>query len=147
MRRTTIDDALTITKMFFDYWRENEQECSLQRSFTMEPETVFEAITEFLRVGFGFIDENGVVLGHLAHTWFGPNPIAEGVLWYVRPKARGGLLAWRLLKAYDKECKERGAILSYNPLHNFATQKMVGGILQKEGYYTFSVNYVKELNV
>ena len=92
-----------------------------------------------------FIDEdNGIILGELAETNIGPNKIARGGIWYVRPEARSGLLAWRLLEAFDKEANERGALCGRmevdNPVHLGTIERMY----KKIGFRPFSKIYVKE---
>lgn len=59
---------------------------------------------------FGVIDpEIGMMMGTITSTWFDPvNRAYEQVL-YVLPHRRGGIAAVRLVKAFEKECKARGA--------------------------------------
>lgn len=93
----------------------------------------------------GFIAENGVILGEVCYTWFGPNMTAKGFLWYVRPEARGGWLAWRLLKAFDKATRERGARYSFQELHNPTHRHIAEKLFHRAGYKDYSASYLKEL--
>lgn len=91
-----------------------------------------------------YISDDGVILGELGHTIFGPERVARGVLWYVRPEARNGILARRLLKAFDEEAKARGAVYSKMDLDNPAQINVIEGLYQLAGYEEFSKSYLKE---
>lgn len=92
-----------------------------------------------------YISENGVIFGELSHMWLGPERVGRGVLWYVKPEARNGLLARSLLRAFDKEAKERGAVYSKMDLDNPARIGVIDGFVKHLGYREFSKSYVKEL--
>ena len=91
-----------------------------------------------------FIAEEGVIMGEVAHTWWGPNEIANGGIWYVSPEARNGILARALLRAFDEEAASRGAVYSRMSLDNPAHFKIVDGLYHLSGYRDYSKIYVKD---
>lgn len=91
-----------------------------------------------------FIDDDGMILGEFAETVFGPNRIARGGVWYVRPRARGGPLAWRLLKAFDQQAAEKGALAGRMELDNPSYIDVIDRMYKKIGFREFSKIYVKE---
>lgn len=145
MRETTPADCPALMQMYFDYWIEN-RENYFQRHVVMDLLWAKRYLDAILANpdSIGFIDDDGVCLGIMVDTWFGPNRIAQGIMWYVTPRARGRLLAWRLLKAFDKEARQRGALVTLNALLNSTFEDRVGGILEASGYKKMSLNYVKE---
>ena len=144
MRKTTPEDGPEILEMLTDYFIEN------QHIMPMNIKLDIKNCRQFLETALGhgdlisFIADDGVIMGDLAQTWFGPNRVARGALWYVRPRARNGLLARRLLNAFDDEAKERGAIYSKQDLDNPAHLRLIERFVGHCGYREFSKSFLKE---
>lgn len=145
MRKTTPADVLKITEFIRDYFEEAKPTFPAPLDFDLEQSANFIFMALQHPNVISYIADDGVILGELAHTWFGPNKLARGILWYVRPGARNGILARRLLKAFDGEAKARGARLCLNDLHNPAHLNMIDGFVKKIGYRSYSKCYLKEL--
>jgi hypothetical protein len=94
-----------------------------------------------------YIDENGMIMGDLGETTIGPNRIARGGVWYVRPEARGTPLGWRLLKAFDDEGRDRGALCARMELDNPINLSVIDRMYQKRGFRRYSYIYVKEYGI
>jgi hypothetical protein len=139
------DDLPTILEWFTDYFLEN------QKKMPMDVELNIKQVRKFFEHALkqpsliGFMSEDGVILGEESETWFGPNKVGRGLLWYVRPKARNGILAMRLLKAFDEEAKNRGARFCRMELDNPANLKTIDGLVKKAGYEDYSKIYVRRL--
>ena len=145
MRKTTPDDLCQIIEWMVDYFIENQQK------FPMKVEMNVQQMRRFFEQILGkpeivsYISDDGVILGDVAETWFGPNKIGRGVLWYVRPQARNGILARRLLRAFDQEAHDRGARFCRMELDNPANLKQIDGLIKKVGYEDYSKIYVRRL--
>ena len=92
---------------------------------------------------FGFIDDDGMILGEINNTWVGPNKIANGGIWYVRPMARSSTLGWRLLKAFDDKAHQV-ALVARMALDNPSNIPIVDRMYKKIGFKEYSKIYVKE---
>ena len=92
-----------------------------------------------------YIADDGIIMGELSQPWFGKTPVARGIVWYVRPEARNGILARNLMRAFDKEAKERGAHYSRMELDNAAHIDTIDGFFKKMNYRDYSRIYLKDL--
>lgn len=146
MRKAGPQDVNRILEMLMAYFIENQKIMPMAVSFDILKTRAF--LTHALNHPdvISYISDDGVILGELGETWFGPNKVARGVLWYVKPEKRGSTLAWRLLKAFDGEARARGAKYAKQDLDNPARIGLVENVYHKMGYRDFSKSYVKELN-
>lgn len=65
--------------------------------------------------------ERGFMIGSISNTWYSKRREAVEQLLYVEPDARGGMLAVRLIKAFETLVRERGAVI----LHAGASTRMM----------------------
>jgi GNAT superfamily N-acetyltransferase len=148
IRQAGFGDVSLIAEMMTDYYHEAKAQIPLEKRdcFTLDPGYVkgwAKRVVSNPHI-FGFIADDGMIFGEVIETWVGPNKICRGGIWYVRPRARGGLLAWRLLKAFDQEAHKRGAICSRMDLDNPVFACLIDRMYKKLGYKEYSRVYVKE---
>jgi GNAT superfamily N-acetyltransferase len=148
LRAVTPEDAPQVAQLMTDYFYEARTHIPLvhRERYTLDDRYVRVWAKRAVTTPqiFGFIDDDGMIFGEIAETWVGPNRIARGGIWYVRPRARGGLLAWRLLKAFDMEAAKRGAFCSRMDLDNPIFFEVIDRMYKKLGYRVYSRIYVKE---
>lgn len=144
VRKTVQDDVPKILAFMKAYFEENQGKMPMRVELNLDTcKTFFTLALKHPNV-ISYISDDGVILGELSTTWFGPNKVGRGVLWYVKPEARNGILARRLLKAFDDEARKRGATMVFNDLHNAANLEMIDGFVKKCGYRNYSKSYLKE---
>ena len=51
----------------------------------------------------------GGMAGYCVPSWFGPDKLASDISLFIKPEARGGMAAVRLIKKFIEWAKERGA--------------------------------------
>ncbi len=144
MRKATSKDVAQITWWFKEYFDEAQQIMGMNVKLDLRTVRAFFEKTLGQRDLISYIGEDGVIMGELGHTWWGPNTIANGGIWYVTPEARNGIFARALLKAFDEEAAARGAVYSRMALDNPAHVKAVEGLYHLAGYQDYSKIYVKE---
>lgn len=145
MRRATPADLETIFRFFVRYYLENQEQMPMKVTMDIDGTRRFfkEALTH--KDLISYISDDGVILGELGRLWFAKERVARGVLWYVKPEARNGILARNLLSAFDKEAKERGAVYSKMDLDNPANIRIIEGFCNLMGYREYSKSWAKEL--
>jgi uncharacterized protein (DUF2235 family) len=143
MRPTTPADAEQIMRLLWQYFQEN------QAIMPMEIELDLDECWAYIRralqseKSIGYISDDGVFLGHLSKPWFSKTCMAGGLLWYVKPEARNGILARNFIRAFDKEAKERGAVYAQMALDNAAHLNVIGPLMNKFGYEDYSKVFLK----
>lgn len=144
MRKTTPQDGADILEMLTDYYIENQKKMPMKVNFDIPTVRKFleQALTHPNLISY--IADDGIVFGELSETWFGPNKVSRGLVWYVKPKARNGILAKNLLEAFDDEARERGAIYGRMEIDNPANLPTVGRMLKHAGYDQFSNIYLRK---
>ena len=147
MREIRPSDYPVIAEMMTAYFHEAQPTVPLSNrdKFVLDPDFVLRWAKNV--VGncniFGFIDDNGMILGEISNTWVGPNKVANGGIWYVRPMARSGTLAWRLLKAFDDKA-HKVALVARMALDNPSNGPIIDRMYKKIGFREYSKIYVKE---
>lgn len=145
MRAITPQDAPRVVEFLFHYFMEHQKIAPLKICMDiLQMRRFLDAVLVNENV-IGFISDDGVILGEVTYTWFGPNLAAKGFLWYVRPESRRGWNAWRFLKAFDAEAKKRGAIYSLQELHNPTHRSAAEALFHRAEYKDYSASYLKEL--
>ena len=145
MRPTTIEDLPQILEWMVDYYVENQKVMPMPRVKMDVNYTKTWLLNALRNPGLiSFISDDGVIMGAMMETHIGPNKIGRGGIWYVRPEARNGILAMRLLRAFDEEARERGALYAYQDVENPAHLQVLDGLYKLEGYKEFSKVYLKE---
>lgn len=145
MRKATPDDLCQIIEWMVDYFIENQQKFPMKVDMNVQQMRKFFELALASPALISFISDDGIIMGELAETWFGPNKVGRGILWYVRPEARNGILARRLLRAFDSEAYQRGARYCRMELDNPANVKQIAGLVEKAGYEDFSKIFVRRL--
>lgn len=148
MRVVKPTDLPQIVKFMKEYFIEAQPQVPLENKdkFVLEEDCVNRWAKRVVSNPniFGFIDDNGMILGEISTTWVGPNKVANGGIWYVRPMARSSTLGWRLLKAFDDEAYKRGAICARMDLDNPVYHQIIDRMYKKIGFKEYSKIYVKE---
>lgn len=145
MRKATAADAPRLVEFLFAYFIEAQKTMKMRVSLDLLASRQFFETALAHPDLISYISDDGVILGELGRTIFGPERVARGVIWYVKPEARNGILARRLLKAFDEEAKARGAVYSKMDLDNPAQIDVIDGFYKRVGYREFSKTYLKEL--
>ena len=147
MREIRPSDYPVIAEMMTAYFYEAQPTVPLsnREKFVLDPDFVLRWAKNV--VGnchiFGFIDDDGLILGEVNNTWVGPNKIANGGIWYVRPMARSSTLGWRLLKAFDDKARQV-SLVGRMSLDNPSYHDVIDRMYKKIGYHEYSKIYVKE---
>jgi GNAT superfamily N-acetyltransferase len=77
-----------------------------------DPEWVTDNLTRLIEAGamLGVVSpDKGFMLGSITGTWFDATIQAYEQLLYVYPNHRGGIIAVRLIRAFENLARERGA--------------------------------------
>lgn len=85
----------------------------------------------------------GAILGCVGNYPFNPALRICDIAFYVKPEARGGTTAVKLLTAYEKEAKNRGCLESYMGVST--GHPTAGALYEKLGYNLVGSLYKKEL--
>lgn len=137
IRKATVEDIRPIYDMIENYFKENVKKGGYPVTWNQERAVIYLGNLLWRESGLNFVSENleGVVLGEMGETWFGPNVMAKPALLYVKPEHRNGLIARALLRRFEKEALSRGAFMV---LWEFETglsdSRMLGGLMENLGY-------------
>lgn len=145
MRKATPNDLEKIFRFFVGYYLENQEKMPMKVTLDVEGTRRFFKDALSHRDLISYISDEGVIMGELGRLWFAKERVARGVLWYVKPEARNGILARSLLQAFDKEAKEREAVYSKMDLDNPANIRIIEGFCKLMGYREYSKSWAKEL--
>ena len=112
IRPATVDDILPIFNMVEGYYREAIDKRGYPLKWDREKVVIYLGNLLYRDTALNFIAENGegVILGEVAETWFGPNVMAQPHILYVKPEHRNGLIARALLRRFEKEALKRKAL-------------------------------------
>jgi hypothetical protein len=119
MRPATIDDEPQILEMFLTSYLENQKKDP--RDYELDIMKVQRYLKIVLRSDLGICyieDDQGFIIGEMSKVWFSDTDVANGLAWYIRPEHRGGVLALKLLRAFDKEAVKKGAKFTHIDLRN-----------------------------
>jgi hypothetical protein len=144
MRKATPADTEKIFRMVVAYFLENQEKRPMK--ITLDVDGTRRFLKEVLghKDLISYLSDDGVILGELGRLWMAHERVSRGILWYVKPEARNGILARNLLRAFDKEAKERSAVYSKMDLDNPANIHIIEPFCKLMGYEEFSKSWVKE---
>ena len=110
--RATVDHIRPIYDMMAAYFAEAVEKKGYRLQGEEEKAVIYLGNLLWSDRGMNFITQGheGFVLGWLGETWFGPNPVAESAVLYVKPQHRNGLIARALLRRFEREAHERNAL-------------------------------------
>jgi len=143
MRKTEAKDAEQILRFLNRYYVENQEIMPMEIDFDLEDTWTFLNRAFQHPELISYISDDGIIMGEITQPWFSKTPVARGLVWYVSPKARNGILARSLLRAFDKEAQERGAKFSRMDFDNPAHLQMIDPFIRLMGYEDFSKVYLK----
>ena len=144
----TIDQIRPIYAMMRTYVAETVDKCgySLQWSDGRAALHIGSLLESDSNMSFITSGYEGMILGRMGETWFGPNPIAKPEALYVLPAHRNGLIARALLRKFESEAKARGArYILWEFESGLSNVKMLGGLMEKLGYDYQGPIYLKRL--
>jgi GNAT superfamily N-acetyltransferase len=85
---------------------------SRYRAMRFSPKRVAEIAKFCIDKGFGVVvgDIDGMMFGVIDHHTLSMDLVATEIILYVKPEARGGFTAMRLIKAFTAWAHEKGAV-------------------------------------
>lgn len=114
-------------------------------------ETILETVFFHIKNHIVFVAEEdniivGVIGGVIAKSLFDRSQdIAQETMWYVDPEYRGGIVGIRLIKAFEKECKNLGAnfivMIHMSNLYSDTLHRFY----KIHGYTFIEQHYIKEI--
>lgn len=137
IRRATVDDIRPIYDMMNAYYRAAVDKFGYPFQWNEESAVIYLGNLLWRDTGLNFITNNleGMILGELGDTWFGPNRLAKPAALYVKPECRNGLIARALLRRFEQEAKERNAIAVLWEFEIGLTDgELLGGLMERLGY-------------
>lgn len=137
IRRATVEDIRPIYDMMKSYFSEHTDRHGYPLAWDDERVVIHLGNLLYHEDGLNFISENneGVILGEIGDTWFGPNRMAKPHVLYVRPEHRNGLIARALLRTFEHAAQQRGAgFVLWEFETGLSDTKMVGGLMEKLDY-------------
>lgn len=124
------------------------QESFGKYGFTITDETINATIKNFINGFVNFLAEKdnrvvGVVAGIIMPSIFDKSQsIAQEMIWFVDKKERGGTIGFKLLKAFEDECKNRGANVIIMASMNGGNADILDRYYTKRGYQMLENHYI-----
>ncbi len=137
IRPATVDDIQPIYAMMAAYFEEAVEKCGYKLEWNKESVVIYLGNLLFSDKAMNFVSDGheGILLGTMGETWFGPNPIAKPEVLYVKPEWRNGIIARSLLKRFEIEALNREArYILWEFESGLSDHKMIGGLMEKLGY-------------
>jgi GNAT superfamily N-acetyltransferase len=132
--------------MMHSYFREACQAANYNAKWDEERAVIHLGNLLWKETGLNFIAENaeGMILGELGETWFGPNPLAKPHILYVKPEHRNGLIARALLRRFEKEAVSRKVdFILWEFESGVSNGEVLGGLMENLGYKLQGPVYLK----
>jgi GNAT superfamily N-acetyltransferase len=146
VRRVTAEDVELIAQMSVDYYHENQAIKPYDVDFDIDVARANLTVMIQQPSAIGYVSDDGYILGELRRMWFGKDVFGYGGAgFYVRPPARNGLLARRLMNAFCDEAKSRGAKYCVFSLFNDVRSEMLDGFFIALGCQPQGSVYLKEV--
>lgn len=149
IRPATVDDIRIVYDLLEAYFQEAIQKRKYPLKWDKESAVIFLGNLLYKETGLNFIaaQGQGVILGELMQTWFGPNLMGSPAALYVKPEHRNGLLARALLRRFEQETKARGGIaISWDFWAGVSDNKMIDGLMKALKYKFQGSIYYKFFN-
>jgi|SRR5262245_580592 len=149
IRNATITDIKPIYDMIKAYFDEGVE---LRRyPVTWNEERVVIFLGNLLwktETGLNFISQNneGVILGEMAETWFGGDKMVLPHVLFVRKEHRNGLIARALLRRFEKEARDKGAVaITWDFWAAITREDTIDGLMTSLGWEYHGAIYRKFL--
>jgi GNAT superfamily N-acetyltransferase len=113
-----------------------------------DPEFVENNLMDLITAGLivGVIEpDKGVMIGGIGNSWYSRRREAHEQLLYVSPPHRGGLLAVRLIKAFEVVCREAGAEVIHAGASTGLSEDRTVNLYSRLGYSIGSPTLTKGL--
>jgi len=137
IRPATISDGAEIYAMIEQYFIEAVKARKYPLIWSEESAKIFLGNLLYKPTSLSFVSENleGVLLGEMSTTWFGPNLMGNPVALYVKPEHRNGLIARALIRAFENETRSRGGMaVSFDFWAGVTDNRIVAGLMNVLGY-------------
>ena len=137
IRKATVEDIRPIYDMMETYFKEALDKRGYPLKWDQEATVIYLGNLLWKDTGLNFVSENleGMVLGEMMTTWFGPNLMGSPAALYVKPEHRNGLIARALFRRFEQEAQARGAIaISWDFWAGVSNVGMIDGMLKKLNY-------------
>lgn len=123
--------------MMARYYQEAQRKYTHVFEWDQESAVIYLGNLLWSQQGVNFITENkeGMILGSVGETWFGKNLLGKPAALYVAPEHRNGLIARALLRRFEQECKQRGAVaILWEFESGLADPVMIDGLMKSLKY-------------
>jgi hypothetical protein len=111
LRPARFDDKDSVKLLIYEFYEEGLKEFGLSFDWN----TLDNTINEFINKHIHIVAEKenrivGLIAGVIGTSIFdNKQKLAEETIWFITKEERKGSLAMRLLKAFENECKNKGA--------------------------------------
>ncbi len=145
IRKAELKDVSGVVKLVKEFFKESLSEYGL----LIKDETIFETIEHYINNLIGIVVEEdgeivGVIGGLVSPSIFDKTQlIGQETIWYVNKKCRNGSIGLKLIKAFEEECKIRGAkLIAMVNMGNLNTE-ILGKLYRHRGYKLMEKQYIK----
>jgi RimJ/RimL family protein N-acetyltransferase len=95
-------------------------------------------------------EKSGSLIGFIAgliSPWFAHHQqrIIQEVIWWVNPEERGTRLAYRMIKEYEKEAREKGCCFTIMGTHDADNEDRLIRFYESCGFQHLQYEMIKEL--
>jgi predicted N-acetyltransferase YhbS len=128
-----IDGLLALVEPFFAF-------SQFSRFVSCSADTARPFVEQVVDTGIAFVaDEDGAIVGGIiglmSPIWFNPSAFTAAELgWWVSESHRGGMAGVKLLRAFENEAKERGAVVVTMSDLSAGGEWPAGKLFEKLGY-------------
>ena len=145
IRPATLDDVEGVKELVIKFYDESLSEYKI----SLDMDTIKETISNFIKNHIVIVLEKqdklvGVIGGLVTPSIFDKNQfVAQEFVWYIDKQYRHGFAGIKLLKLFEKECKNRGAnLINMIHMNNLYTESL-HDFYTKNGYYKMEIHYMK----
>ena len=147
IRKAEHRDTEQVLALINEFYYESLREYDL--SFTVE--TLKETIANFIDNHVGLVAERegkivGVIGGLISRSIFNKDEVVgQEAIWYMSKDERKGSLGIRLMKAFERTCKEKGAKFIVMIHMSNLLAKSLGRFYSSMKYKLMEVQFIKEV--
>lgn len=150
IRKMTVLDTKGVLDLVEEFKQEALNETKISFDRTTLKRRLDDAILNDVPIIFVAVDKEkviGVIAGVLINSYFDINKkMATEFIWYVNKKYRGNSASVRLLKTFEKYCKENKAdTVTMIAPHYSENSKEIGFFYERQGYKKLETHYLKEV--
>ena len=147
IRKAELRDVPFVVKLVKEFFEESLNDYGL----LLEDAAIFETLENYAKNHIGIIAEEneeivGVAGGLVSPSIFDKSQlIGQETIWYVDKRYRGGVIGFKLIKAFEEECKKRGAhLIAMVHLGNLYAD-ILDRIYKHRGYKLMEQQYIKKI--